>query len=149
MQPEQPEPDCNWIESYNMKVTQAEEKEAQFLLRWLDEEKPAHPELRLDPAIHASSNFAWLKECVTISDLMTLAYGHCDCLPPGFSGGRSLRVTKTHHRLDIKVKKNPFEMVYRSFYWYGFTSDVLDYVVTCAVCGISKKFCRKSRAGLQ
>lgn len=47
VQPEQPEPDCNWMESYNMKVAQAEDKEAQLLIRWLDEEKPAHSELRL------------------------------------------------------------------------------------------------------
>lgn len=54
VQPEQPEPDCNWMESYNynMKVAQAEDKEAQLLIRWLDEEKPAHSELRLmDPAM--------------------------------------------------------------------------------------------------
>lgn len=46
----QPEPDCNWMESYNMNVAQAEDKEAQLLIRY--EEKLTHSELRLmDPAM--------------------------------------------------------------------------------------------------
>lgn len=52
VQLEQTEPDCNWMENYNIKVAQAEDKEAKLLIRWLDKEKPAHSELRLmDPAM--------------------------------------------------------------------------------------------------
>lgn len=111
IQPEQPEPDCNWMESYNMKVAQAEDKEAQLLIRWLDEENPAHSELQLmDPAMRCY--YSCIQQFRIVKGV--LYYEWLDDF-----GSRSLRlfapwslrqkiIEGCHYLLDIKVKSAAF-----------------------------------------
>lgn len=154
VQPEQPEPDCNWMESYNMRVAQAEDKEAQLLIRWLDEEKPAYSELRLmDPAMRCYysciQQFRMVKGVFYYEWLDDFGSRSLRLFAP-----RSLRrkIIEGCHDLPSSGhhgEKKTLERVKRSFYWYSLTADVLHYVVTCALCGATKKFSRKSRAALQ
>lgn len=148
----QPEPDCNWMESYNMKVAQAEDKEAQLLIRY--GEKPTHSELRLmDPAMRCY--YSCIQQFRMVKGV--LYYEWLDDV-----GSRSLRLfaPRSLRRKIIEGchdppfsghqgEKKTLERVKRSFYWYGLTADVLHYVATCAMCGASKKSARKSRAALQ
>lgn len=150
----QPEPDCNLMEIYNMKVAQAEDKEAQLLIRWLDEEEPVHSELRLmDPAMRCY--YSCIQQFRMVKGVMY--YEWLDDF-----GSRSLRlfVPRSLRRKIIEGCYDPPSSGYqgetktlirdkRSLYWYGLTADVLHIVVTCAMCGASKKSARKNRAALQ
>lgn len=136
-----------------MKVAQAEDKEAQLLIRWLDE-KPAQSELRLiDPAMRCY--YLCIQQFRIVKGV--LYYEWLDDF-----GSRSLRLFAPRS-LRQKIiegchdppssghisEKKTLERVKHSFYWYSLTADVLYYVATCAMCGASKKSARKSRAALQ
>lgn len=135
-----------------MKVAQAEDKEAQLLIRY--GEKPTHSELRLmDPAMRCY--YSCIQQFRMVKGV--LYYEWVDDV-----GSRSLRLfaPRSLRRKIIEGchdppssghqgEKKTLERVKRSFYWYGLTADVLHYVATCAMCGASKKSARKSRAALQ
>lgn len=137
-----------------MKVDQAEDKEAQLLIRWLDEEKPAHSELRLiDPAMRCY--YSCIQQFRLVKGVLYYEWLDDVC-------SRSLRLfsTRSLRRKIIEGCHDPpssghqgekkiLERVKRRFYWYCLTANVLHYVATCAMCGASKKFARKSRAALQ
>lgn len=154
VQPEQPEPDCNWMESYNMKVAQAEDEEAQLLIRWLDEEKPADSELRLmDPAMRCYysciQHFSMVKGVLYYEWLDNFSSRSLRLFALRSFGRKIIEGCHDPPSSGHQGEKKTLERIKRSFYWYGLTADVLHFVATCATCDTSKKFSRKSRAVLQ